>query len=740
MKKALKIILVVLSCLFIVFLGAIIYFSSITSSYKLDESKLVNMQRTVSYLDSKGYILREEYDGQEVTEYNNIPEHVKNAFIAIEDKRFYEHKGVDVKGLFRAGVNNVKSLSLREGASTITQQLIKNTHLSGEKTFKRKFAELKLAIELERRFTKEEILEKYLNTIYFGDGCYGITSASKHYFGKSPEDLTINDGAILAATIKAPSNYSPLSNVDKCTARKNLVLSEMFKQGYITAEEYEFNKNCKVSVVSDGEKTIYDYFYLARKEVNELTKNSPYVYKNIKIYTCFDEQGQKLLDENLGDIDLNTDKSAVFISSKGEIRAYYSSCGDISRQMGSTIKPILVYAPAIENDVVNSCTPILDEKTDFNGYCPSNYNDKYYGYVSVKESLSKSLNVCSAKLLNYVGVENAFDYLKKTDIPFCEEDLNLSSALGATINGAKLTQLTSSYSLFINDGNYLSPHCVLKITTEDGDVIYERKEKAEKIFGEDTVCILNDMMSSVVTDGTAKKLSFLDFPVCAKTGTVGTDIGNTDAYSISYTTDAVLGVWFGNKDNSIMDNKITGGGIPTVAASEFWKRYYSSGKYPSNFNVCDSVSEIELDAISYKENHRLELADEKAPKRYKMKALFKNSSIPTAVSTRFSSPEIKLPEIIVNNGKIQIRLCQTEYFELLIYRAYDNQKSLIYDSHENGFKELLDDDLKVNTEYTYSVIPYCILDGEKIFGEEVIIKKIKSPAISASDWWKNEFD
>ena len=740
MKKALKIILIALSCLFVVFLGMIIYYSSLISSYKLDQNKLINMQRTVSFLDPNGNLLREEADGQEVTEATKIPEHVKNAFIAIEDKRFYEHKGIDVKGLFRAGVNNFKSLSLREGASTISQQLIKNTHLSGEKTFKRKFAEFKLARELERRFSKEEILEKYLNTIYFGDGCYGITSASKHYFGKLPEELTINDGAVLAAIIKAPSNYSPLVNMERCTTRKNLVLSEMLKQGYITAQEYERNKNCAISLVNDAEKCVYDYFYLARKEVNDLIKNSPYSYKNIKIYTCFDEQSQKLLNENLGDTNLTTEKSAVLISPNGEIRAYYSTCGDILRQMGSAIKPILVYAPAIENDVVDSCTPILDEKTDFNGYSPSNYNDKYYGFVSVKESLSKSLNVCSAKLLNYVGVENAFNYLNKTDIPFSKEDFNLSSALGATINGAKLTQLTSAYSLFINDGNYQSPHCVLKITTESGSLIYERQAKTEKIFGEDTVCILNDMMSSVVNDGTAKKLSFLDFPVCAKTGTVGTDNGNTDAYSISYTTDAVLGVWLGNKDNSIMDNKITGGGLPTTIASQFWKQLYCFRNSPSPFKTCDSVSEIELDAISYTEEHKLELADENAPERYKMKALFKNTSIPKAISTRFSFPKIELPEITVNNRKIHIRLCQTKYCEFLIYKTYNNQKQILYDSCGKNDTTLIDDKLVSNAQYTYSIVPYCIIDGEKILGKEIELKKIKSPAISADDWWQNEFD
>ena len=233
MKKRVKIILFALCCTTIIICGVILSYNYALRGYSLQENKLVNLERTVTFLDINGDKYCEVSDGIEVTELSDIPQHTQKAFVAVEDKRFYKHNGLDYKGMIRALFNNVKSLSLKEGASTISQQLIKNTHLSNEKTLKRKLAEIKLTTKLEKEYSKNEILEKYLNTIYFGDNCYGITRASKHYFDKEPKDLDVNESAILAGIIKAPTNYSPTTNPKKCFERKNLVLKLMYKQGYI---------------------------------------------------------------------------------------------------------------------------------------------------------------------------------------------------------------------------------------------------------------------------------------------------------------------------------------------------------------------------------------------------------------------------------------------------------------------------------------------------------------------------
>ena len=405
MKNSLKIVFLILSAMFIVVLGFVLFFNVVTFNVKLDESKLINLDRMVCYYDKNNDLITEEINGKSISEFVKIPEHTKNAFIAIEDKRFYYHNGIDYKGLGRALLNNVKSFSFKEGASTISQQLIKNTHLSNEKTIKRKLVEIKLALELEKRFSKDEILEKYLNTIYFGDNCYGITSAALHYFNKSVEDLTIGESATLAGIIKAPSNYSPLADYDKCTSRRNIVLKEMFSQGYIDETSYNNLLNTPIKIYTENAEQIqYDFLYYARKELNSLIESSPYKNRNLKVYTKFDKEAQSIVENNIKDNKIDANKSAVMLSPHGNVCAYYSTCANEKRQFGSTIKPLLVYAPAIELDVVNSATLLLDEKTDFNGYCPSNYNDKYYGYVSVKDSLAKSLNVCAVKLLNYCTV------------------------------------------------------------------------------------------------------------------------------------------------------------------------------------------------------------------------------------------------------------------------------------------------------------------------------------------------
>ncbi len=738
MKKSIKILIMITSSLLIIILSMLIYFLIITSNAKLDKNKLINMERITTYYDINGTKFKEESGGLSVTDLKKMPDHVKNAFISIEDKRFYSHRGVDYRGLFRALINNVKSFSFKEGASTISQQLIKNTHLSNEKTFKRKLIEMKLAKELEKNYSKDEIMEKYLNTIYFGDGCYGITSATKHYFNKHPSELDINESAILASIIKAPSYYSPFASVEKCTKRKNVVLSEMFKQGYITEDEYIKNKNCSVEPIDNIETLNYDFFTLAKDEYNELIKNYPNKYNNFNVYTSFDPNKQQILNnEKL--ISENFDNSSILINKNGQIIAYNSTCKTSLRQVGSTIKPLLVYAPAIETNAVYSCSPILDEKINFNGYCPSNYNDKYYGYVSVKESLAKSLNSCSVKLLNQIGIDTAKKCINKTNIKLGQNDDSLCLALGATYNGIKLSDIASAYTIFINNGNYISPSCIDKITTDKGEIVYTKKLTANKVFSEETIDIMNDMLKFTVTDGTAKKLSYLDFPIYAKTGTVGNESGNSDAYTISYTSEYVLGTWCGNKNKILMENSITGGYTPALQAASIWEKIYSDTK-PLKIKQSDKVHSEYIDKITLDNDHRVILADLYAPKRYKNCEIFKNNYVPKIRSTIFSNPKMETPKLFVNNNEIKLTLCLTEYLNATIYRTCNNKKIVVYDTDENNKEYFIDKAITPNNTYTYSIAPYYKTPSKKIYGTEIVIDTIKIPQTKINDWWKNELE
>ncbi len=734
MKRIVRAFLAIFCCLIIVVLGLIIYINQTTFNVNLDESKLINVDQSLNFYDIDGNFLFKDSGKQAITELEKIPKHVQNAFIAVEDKRFYSHNGVDYHGLARAIISNIKSFSFKEGGSTISQQLIKNTHLSNDKTFKRKFSEIKLARQLEKKYNKKEILEKYLNSIYFGENCYGITSASKHYFNVLPENMTLNQGAILAGMIKAPASYSPRFNSENCYERKNLVLKQMKKQGYITEKQYlSAKKQTVTQELNNKNYNHYDYFYLVRKEYNNLIKNSPYILGNVNVYTNFVKEDQEILNEEFAKITDNYEKSAILINKNGNITAYYSTCGEIKRQVGSTIKPILVYAPAIENDVVYSCSPILDEKTDFNGYSPSNFGDEYHGFVSVKDSLAKSLNVCAVKLLNYTGIKKAKTYINKTGLKLSENDNSLGIALGSTEKGATLTELCSAYTPFLNDGYFVDVKTIKRIELENGRNLFLRQEKNNKVFSEDTTSIVNDMMESCVVNGTAKKLSFINIPLCSKTGTVGNKKGNSDAYNLSYNSEKLLGVWMGTKDASLMSNSITGGTLPTVSASNIWNKLYKNKIYPDSYNRSDNVIEKYIDKIDFEQNHNVSLVEDFCLERNKIKTIFKKNKLPKTISTRYSKPKIERCEISVYSNGIMISLCLIENINAQIYR----NNILVYDTKNNNKEFFFDKRILPNTEYCYSVIPYFEDGHVKRFGERINLKKVKTSIGNLEDWWNN---
>lgn len=737
MKKLLKFFLIFTSVVGVLLLSCVIYAVCVTSGYSLDKEKLIDTDYTMEFYDVNGNEISSFSGKNLVSQDDEIPSRVKNAFIAVEDKRFYSHKGIDKKAMFRAAVNNIKSFSFKEGASTISQQLIKNTHLSNEKTIKRKLIELKLTRQLEKEFSKEEILEMYLNTIYFGRNSYGITAAAKNYFDKSVADLSLSEAAALAGTVKAPSSYSPTSNPEKCMARKNIVLKLMLEQGMISQGEHDAAVAEQITV-SQGEKTA-ESFYLekAKEELDNILKLSPYSVKKCKIYTFFDPVKQELLyNASKGD---GGEFTGIILDNKSNgISAYYSVNGDEKRQAGSALKPIAVYAPAIESGRVSECTLLLDEKTDFGGYSPSNYGDKYDGYISVKASLEKSSNVCAVRLLNEVGAKNACEFLAKTGIETVEEDQNLALALGSSLYGVSLKDLTSAYTVFSGNGEFQTPVFIARIEL-DGQSGYRYFPKKNKIMSDAGAYIMNYMMKGVCENGTAKKLSALGIEIAAKTGTVGNKNGNTDAYSISYSPQYTIGIRLSSGE-TLMNNKITGGGAPTTKAYGIWKGLDVG---PSEkFTDCDDVVKCQLDKISYEKDHILAIADEKTPEKYKTEGYFIKNRLPKDVSTRFSHPILENAELKVNNNNILIKLCQTEYYDFIIYREVDGKKIIVYDSGTSSSKNYEYEEVMAQAEktYTYSIVPYFSSGDEKILGEEICLgtAKCRKQTDFPDDWW--DFD
>ena len=732
MKKTLKVLFIIFLSIFIISASFLIYCIAITKNVKLDEKKLINVDKSITYLYSSGEIILEEAKGVEICDISDIPKHVKDAFIAIEDRRFYQHNGIDYKGILRAIVKNVKSFSFKEGASTITQQLVKNTHLSNEKTLKRKISEFKIALEIERKFSKDEILEKYLNTIYFGSGKYGITEASKYYFSKTPKELTINEGAIRASIIKAPSIYSPTKNIDKCFERKNIVLNQMYNLNYVTHNQYENSKQlpCDINIY----KSDNAYINLIKDELSNTLEFSPFLSNKLTVYTTIDKEKQEIIEANFKDIPHKN--TGIILNKYNEIEAYYTKQELEKRNVGSTLKPLISFAPAIENNVVYPISKVLDEKQDFNGYSPSNYKNKYYGYISVKEALEKSLNTIAVKLLNDTGIERAKSYLNKMNFPLDSEDNHLALALGSTKYGATLLDVTSCYNVFVNDGNYYKPSIISKITS-DSKTLYKKENYERKIFNDDTITLLNDMLLSTAKIGTAKKLSTLSFPIYSKTGTVGNEKGNTDAYSISYTKDNILGVWLGNNKDEYLDNSITGGGLPTEIALNIWKKVYKNKLEPSEIEKSSNTTYEYIDKLSYEKDNVVILADKNAPDRYKIKALFKSDNLPKETSTRFSSPKINDYNYTLENNKIIIKCTIYEGINYLIKRQQNGQEKIVFDSKMQEYGKNYEDTLNYNTEYDFTIIPYFNNEIETFYGESVKIK-IKSPPFFDGDDWLND--
>lgn len=513
-----------------------------------------------------------------------LSEHTLDAFIAVEDARFFKHDGFDVKRIVAAALKDVAAMRAKEGASTITQQLAKNLWLRPEKTLSRKIDELRIARRLERVYSKKQILGMYLDTLYFGGGVYGIENAARRFFGVSASDLDIGQSALLAGVINNPSRFDPYRCGERAEARKRLVLLQMRKQGYINADEQRiFSSPTPLSrQIVNG-----SIFASYASECGCVTAYSPEVQSAAEsaIAMC---GGDHYL-------------SVVVIDARTErlVAAAANTFEDISRsrrQAGSIVKPILCYAPALEENIITPVTPLLDKPTNFGGYSPRNYKGLYYGWVTATESLCRSLNVPAVRLLDMVGVERSKAYAERFGLEYSASDRGLSLALGASSRGATLLSLAKAYCNFAR--------C-------DG-----------KAVGRETAYLINHMLRKCAETGTAKALAGTG--AAAKTGTVGSASGDTDAYCIAYNPKYVVAVWAGAKDGVLPDG-VTGGGLPAETCARILKNSALEG---GAFVRPDTVVDVEIDGAELGEYHRIVRAGAYTPQRDRINAPFSVYNMP----------------------------------------------------------------------------------------------------------------
>lgn len=558
-----------------------------------DPAKLAGSESTVIY-DKYGRPAAKVFAEENRTPVPlaELPPYLPAAFIAVEDERFYEHFGVDIKAIGRALIANIKGGIGTEGGSTITQQLVKNAFLSSEKTFKRKIQEAILALEVERRYSKEEILEFYLNRIYFGNGAYGIQTAAQLYFGKNAKELSLAESAMLAGIVKSPNNYNPLSNPELAKQRQELVLDLMVEHGKITPHEAARAKAEKLKLNEGALTNTYRYPYFTDHVISEteailqqqgLTREASQnlVFRGgLKIYTSLNTQVQQKMEEVFAnDSYFPPDQNGKQVQGamvlldhhNGEIQALvggrkrggsqlrsFNRATQAKRQPGSAIKPIVVYVPALEKGYTTAL--VLDDvPATYGSKTFYNYDGRYRGLIPMRVAVQWSINTYAVNLLHLIGVDYGYEFAKKLGITSLDpvRDRYLSLALGGITYGISPLEMAGAYAAFANQGIYIPPHAVRKIEDRNGNVLYEAHPQQRVVMSEQTAYIITDLLRTVVRAGTGRRAQ-LNRPVAGKTGTTS---GDVDAWFVGYTPEFTAAVWMGFDKEEGMKG-VYGGNFP----------------------------------------------------------------------------------------------------------------------------------------------------------------------------------
>lgn len=535
----------------------------------------LNRQQSAMFVDANGGIIgvRGPYYGRRA-HLNEIPEYVPQAFLAIEDRRFYEHEGVDRTAILRALLVNLRAGETVQGASTISQQLARNLFLTPAQTINRKLREMVLASRIERRLTKDEILELYLNRVYLGDQAFGVDAAARRFFGKPASELTLAEAAMLAGLPKAPSRSAPTESFERATARQHVVLEAMVEAGFITAEQRDAARAETINVVERPavERTMGYAFDLAVEEARRVVgEQAPDLVIQMTIDPDVQEAAADSVRRRLGNRAFGRrplQAGLVVMDRQGAVRALiggtdYSTSKfnrviQARRQPGSTFKTF-VYTAALEAGLGTEDVR-YDEPVVIDGWRPRNYDEGYRGAMTLRSAFANSVNTVAASVADEIGPNRVADVARRlgiSNMPDRNEFAPPSISLGSI--ETTLWEMTSAFSVYMNEGRRTDPHIVQTVSNSTGEILYERPEyEGPRVMDEDIVHHMNSMMGAVVLRGTGTGAQLAGRDVAGKTGTSS---DWRDAWFVGYTADLAAGVWVGHDDFTSM-GRTTGGTLP----------------------------------------------------------------------------------------------------------------------------------------------------------------------------------
>ncbi len=504
--------------------------------------------------------------GGEWVPFKRIPVNVVKAVLAIEDRRFYTHEGVDFWGVVRAVVVNLRSGDVKQGGSTLTQQLAKNLFLTPDKTAKRKIQEAMLAYALERRLSKDQILEQYLNRVYFGAGAYGVEAGSRRYFAKEVQDVTLPEAAMLAGLLQRPSKYSPLTDPRAAAARTRQVFDAMVDAGFLSAARRRGLDMPRIASRSAGDSVRYFTDWV----MTELPQYVGEPTSDLTVRTTFEPglqfSAQQALTDGLekGGSDGKVSQGAIVVMTPaGEVRAMvggrdyqqseFNRAVRALRQPGSAFK-LFVYLAGFEagydpNSVMRDSPVILD------GWQPRNYTDEYRGPVTLRTAFADSINTVAVKLANAADQSTVVEAARRLGIT---TPLSTLPSVSLGVTEVRLIELTGAYAAIANGGYEARPYAILEVRDADGDKVYRRKQQRERVVAQQQVDQLDELMRAVVSYGTGTGARLPNHVAAGKTGT---SQEWRNAWFVGYTDKYVAGVWLGNDDNAPM-NRVAGGGMP----------------------------------------------------------------------------------------------------------------------------------------------------------------------------------
>ena len=574
--------------LFLIFIWLVLFLSIAVTWSLLNlpetESIQISRQPSITFLDKEGRIIASYGDiyGQSI-QYENLPKNLVNAVIVTEDKRFFFHPGIDIKGIVRAAIVNLKAGRIVQGGSTITQQLAKNLFLTPERSFTRKLHELILSFWLEIRFTKQQLLSIYLNRVYLGSGTYGVQAASEKYFNKKVEELNLYECALIASLLKAPSRYNPIANEELSRERTYKVLENMKKSNLITDQsiiEAKLNNKTYNKYTSAPKSTRYFIDWLLPRVKSYLGE----IKEDLIVRTTLDVKLQEIAEDSVNSITSkysSADQSAlVALDLDGGVMAMiggrdygdtqFNRVTQAQRQPGSAFK-IFVYLAGLKEGFEPE-DEMVDSEIDINGWSPKNYKKEYLGEISLFDAFAKSINTVAVQLSENIGRQKVINMARSMGI--ISPIIN-SPSLALGTSEVNLLELTAAYDVLANSGKGIFVHGIRSIENTSGKTLFMREGKGPgEILESELVNTMIRMLENTIQTGTGKNAK-IDRPAAGKTGT---SQSLRDAWFIGFSSDLVVGVWFGNDDDSPMKN-ITGGTAPAILWSDFMKKAHY-GKPP----------------------------------------------------------------------------------------------------------------------------------------------------------------